>query len=186
MMPEGTGRPRWDGFWKMFGEPPAPPVADQCTVTFSWLRSTFGVLPDHLTDEMVLMHARAYIWMLLSICLFGDKTGAWAHVHWLPYVAHGRSRSIQLGVRNASLAVQEPVSSSQQDCRPDGRAVGSAAELDFLAVVYISPHIRRERSPTVASQEATRFDALRRVRMSPVSDVGGRSGVRPTHSAGGT
>ncbi|MED6180095.1 hypothetical protein PIB30_007254 [Stylosanthes scabra] len=79
MMPEGTGRPRWDWFREMFGEPPAPPVADQCTETFSWLRSTFEVLPDHLTDEMVLMHARAYIWMLLSICLFGDKTGARAH-----------------------------------------------------------------------------------------------------------
>ncbi|MED6158173.1 hypothetical protein PIB30_030343 [Stylosanthes scabra] len=35
---------------------------------------------------MVLMHARAYIWMLLSICLFGDKTGARAHVQWLPYL----------------------------------------------------------------------------------------------------
>ncbi|MED6193565.1 hypothetical protein PIB30_020709 [Stylosanthes scabra] len=70
----------------MFGEPPTPPVADQCTVTFSWLMSTFGVLPDHPTDEMVLMHAKAYIWMLLSICLFGDKTGARAHVRWLPYL----------------------------------------------------------------------------------------------------
>ncbi|MED6121251.1 hypothetical protein PIB30_028354 [Stylosanthes scabra] len=30
-------------------------------------------------DEMVLMHVRAYIWMLLSICFFGDKTGARAH-----------------------------------------------------------------------------------------------------------
>ncbi|MED6167794.1 hypothetical protein PIB30_006074 [Stylosanthes scabra] len=86
MMPEGTGRPRWDWFREMFGEPPAPPVANQCTVTFSWLRTTFGVLPDHLTDEMVLMHARVYIWMLLSICLFGDKTGARAHVRWLPYL----------------------------------------------------------------------------------------------------
>ncbi|MED6208409.1 hypothetical protein PIB30_044745 [Stylosanthes scabra] len=86
MMPEGTGRPRWHWFQEMFGEPPAPPVADQCIVTFSWLRSTFGVLPDHLTNEMVLMHARAYIWMLLSICLFGDKTGARAHVRWLPYL----------------------------------------------------------------------------------------------------
>ncbi|MED6169564.1 hypothetical protein PIB30_022505 [Stylosanthes scabra] len=79
MMPEGTGRPRWDWFREMFGEPPAPLVADQCTVTFSWLRSTFGVLPDHPTDKMVLMHARAYIWMLLLICLFEDKTGAQAH-----------------------------------------------------------------------------------------------------------
>ncbi|MED6179736.1 hypothetical protein PIB30_003535 [Stylosanthes scabra] len=46
----------------------------------------FGVLPSHPSDEMVLRHARAYIWMLLSICLFGDKTRAQAHVRWLPYL----------------------------------------------------------------------------------------------------
>ncbi|MED6134338.1 hypothetical protein PIB30_036191 [Stylosanthes scabra] len=86
MMPEGRRRPRWDWFREMFGEPPDAPDADSCTVTFSWLRSRFGVLPSHPTDEMVLMHARAYIWMLLSICLFGDKIGARAHVRWLPYL----------------------------------------------------------------------------------------------------
>ncbi|MED6181761.1 hypothetical protein PIB30_022361 [Stylosanthes scabra] len=85
-MPEGTGRPRWDWFREMFGEPPGPPDADSYTVTFSWLRNSFRVLPSHSTDEMVLMHVRAYIWMLLSICLFGDKTGAQAHVRWLPYL----------------------------------------------------------------------------------------------------
>ncbi|MED6119488.1 hypothetical protein PIB30_012395 [Stylosanthes scabra] len=78
---------------------------------------------------MVLMHARACIWMLLLICLFGDKTGARAHVRWLPFLLRiddlGR---YSWGVRSASLAVQEPVSSSQQECRPDGRAVGSATE----------------------------------------------------------
>ncbi|MED6108347.1 hypothetical protein PIB30_023115 [Stylosanthes scabra] len=100
----------------MFGEPLSPPAVGECTVTFSWLRTTFGVLPEHPTDEMVLMHARAYIWMLLSVCLFGDKTGARAHVRWLPFLL--------------------------------------------------------------------RIDDL--VRMSPVSDIGGRGGARPAHSAGGT
>ncbi|MED6146125.1 hypothetical protein PIB30_031717 [Stylosanthes scabra] len=70
----------------MFGKPPTPPAAGECTVTFSWLRSTFGLLPDEPTDVMVLMHARAYIWMLLSTCLFGDKTGVRAHVRWLPFL----------------------------------------------------------------------------------------------------
>ncbi|MED6135487.1 hypothetical protein PIB30_046962 [Stylosanthes scabra] len=67
MMPEGTGRPRWDWFREMFGEPPNAPDADACIVTFSWLRSRFRVLPSHPSDEMVLKHARAYIWILLSI-----------------------------------------------------------------------------------------------------------------------
>ncbi|MED6133707.1 hypothetical protein PIB30_030565 [Stylosanthes scabra] len=58
MMPEGTGRPRWDWFREMFGEPTDAPDADACTVTFSWLRSRFGVLPSHPSDEMVLRHAR--------------------------------------------------------------------------------------------------------------------------------
>ncbi|MED6209286.1 hypothetical protein PIB30_053198 [Stylosanthes scabra] len=126
MMPDGTGRSRWDFFRDMFCEPPAPPVAGECIVTFLWLRSTLGVLPDHPTNEMVLMHARAYIWMLLLICLFVDKTGARAHVD-------------TAGARSAILAVQEPMSSSQQEYRPDGRAVGSAAELDFLVIFPPSP-----------------------------------------------
>ncbi|MED6195838.1 hypothetical protein PIB30_041716 [Stylosanthes scabra] len=96
--------------------------------------------------------------------------------------AHRRSRSIQLEVRSASLAVQESVSSSQQECRPGGKAVGSAAEVDFLAV---SPHIRREGALTARSQETARSDALQCVRMSPVSNVGGRGGARSTYSAGG-
>ncbi|MED6187868.1 hypothetical protein PIB30_080584, partial [Stylosanthes scabra] len=98
---------------EMFGEPLVPPTAGECTVTFSWLRSTFGVLPEHPTDEMVLTHARAYIWMLLSVCLFGDKTGARAYVRWLPFL----------------LRIDDL----------DGRVVGSAAELDFLAVSPPSP-----------------------------------------------
>ncbi|MED6134559.1 hypothetical protein PIB30_038019 [Stylosanthes scabra] len=79
MMPDGTRRPRWDWFQEMFGEPPAPPVADQCTVTFSWLRNTFGVVPDHPTDEMVLMHSS-------GSCSLASLSAA-----------HRRSRSIQLG-----------------------------------------------------------------------------------------
>ncbi|MED6223104.1 hypothetical protein PIB30_070771 [Stylosanthes scabra] len=175
MMPESTSRPRWDWFQEMFGELPNERDADACTETFSWLKSRFGAFPRDASDELVLRHARAYIWMLLSTCLFRDKTGARAHVS---------------------------VLSSQQECRPGGRAVGSAAELDFLAVsppsalrlrphrvaigLQVSPHIRREGAPTVGSQEAARFDALQRVRLSPVSEFGGRGGARSMHSAGGS
>ncbi|MED6192478.1 hypothetical protein PIB30_010413 [Stylosanthes scabra] len=64
--------------------------------------------------------------MLLSTCLFGDKTGARAQVD-------------TTGVRSASLVVQEPVSSSQQECRPDGRTVEPAAELDFWRLLLLRP-----------------------------------------------
>ncbi|MED6120706.1 hypothetical protein PIB30_023471 [Stylosanthes scabra] len=124
--------------------------------------------------------------MLLSTCLFGDKTGAWAHVRWLPYL----------------LRIDDLGRYSQQECRPGGRAVGSAAELDFLAVsgssalrfrrhrvaigLQVFPHIRREEASTAGSQEAARFDALLRVCLSPVSDSGGRGLARSIHSAGGS
>ncbi|MED6120699.1 hypothetical protein PIB30_023464 [Stylosanthes scabra] len=117
----------------MFGELPESNDRDACTVTFSWLKSRYGELPRGASAELVVRHARAYIWMLLSTSLFGDKTAARAH---------------------------ESVPSSQQECRPSGKAVGSAAELDFLAVsdpstlrfrrhrvaigLQVSPHIRRE------------------------------------------
>ncbi|MED6193491.1 hypothetical protein PIB30_019964 [Stylosanthes scabra] len=51
------------------------------TVTFSWLKSRFGELPDDASDELVVRHGKAYIWMLLSTSLFGDKTAARAHVY---------------------------------------------------------------------------------------------------------
>ncbi|MED6137861.1 hypothetical protein PIB30_068956 [Stylosanthes scabra] len=51
--------------------------------------------------------------------------------------------------------------------------------------IGISPLPTRS-APTGTSQEAAQSDALQRVRMSHVSDVGGRGGARPTHSAGGT
>ncbi|RYQ83682.1 hypothetical protein Ahy_B10g102460 [Arachis hypogaea] len=45
------------------------------------------VLPDDATEETVRICARAYIMMLLSTQLFGDKSGNWVHIRWLPFVA---------------------------------------------------------------------------------------------------
>ncbi|MED6130210.1 hypothetical protein PIB30_115819, partial [Stylosanthes scabra] len=36
---------------------------------------------------MVIRHARAYIVMLLSTQIFGDKTAARVHLRWLPFLA---------------------------------------------------------------------------------------------------
>ncbi|MED6179623.1 hypothetical protein PIB30_002448 [Stylosanthes scabra] len=109
-MAEGTGRPRWEWFQEMFGELSEIGVRDACTVTFSWLKSRFGELLDDASDD-----SRSR-----SLAPFSR--------------AHRRARSMQLGVRSPCLDVQEPVPSSQQECCSGGRAVGSAAELDFLAI----------------------------------------------------
>ncbi|RYR09604.1 hypothetical protein Ahy_B05g077979 isoform A [Arachis hypogaea] len=50
---------------------------------WQWLR----VMPNDATDSMVQVYARGYIMMLLSMMLFGDKSGARVHLRWLPYVA---------------------------------------------------------------------------------------------------
>ncbi|MED6155959.1 hypothetical protein PIB30_010306 [Stylosanthes scabra] len=58
-MPDGIGRPGWDWFLEMFRELPEDKDRDACTVTFSWLKSRFGELPDDASDELVVRHARA-------------------------------------------------------------------------------------------------------------------------------
>ncbi|MED6194208.1 hypothetical protein PIB30_026325 [Stylosanthes scabra] len=165
----GTGRPRWDWFLEMFGELPEGNERDACIVTFSWLKSRFGDLPRGASDELVVRYARAYIWMLLSTFLFGDKTAAWAHVRWLPFLLRIDELGRQVGVRSPYLAVQESVPSSQQECRPGGRAVGSAAKLDFLAISDpLALRFRRHRvaiglqvSPT-SDEKRPRLQAHRR------------------------
>ncbi|MED6130716.1 hypothetical protein PIB30_003293 [Stylosanthes scabra] len=184
MMPEGTGRPRWDWF-------PSDVRRATRTAGRGSLHRDVLMVEEHLQSSPRPSDRQdgpytcqsLHVDVAVDLSFRGQDRSLGSCSLASLSAAHRRSRSIQLGVRSASLSVQESVSSSQQECRPDGRAVGSAAELDFLAV---SPLIRREGSPTAASQEATRFDALQRVRMSPISDVGGRGGARPTHSAGGT
>ncbi|MED6173361.1 hypothetical protein PIB30_058597 [Stylosanthes scabra] len=44
------------------------------------------VLPDDVSEDLVVRHARASIMMLLSTALFGDKTAARVHLWWLPFV----------------------------------------------------------------------------------------------------
>ncbi|RYQ90209.1 hypothetical protein Ahy_B09g096439 isoform M [Arachis hypogaea] len=48
---------------------------------------TFSDLSQGADDETVRRYARAYIMMLLSTQLFGDKSGTCLHIRWLPYVA---------------------------------------------------------------------------------------------------
>ncbi|RYR75496.1 hypothetical protein Ahy_A01g000043 isoform C [Arachis hypogaea] len=51
----------------------------------TWER--FKVLPKDATEDTIRIYARAYIMMLLSTQLFGDKSGNRVHIWWLPFVA---------------------------------------------------------------------------------------------------
>ncbi|RYR29360.1 hypothetical protein Ahy_B01g053759 [Arachis hypogaea] len=51
-----------------------------------WVWEMFSELPQGADDETVRRYARAYIMMLLSTQLFGDKSGTRLHIRWLPYV----------------------------------------------------------------------------------------------------
>ncbi|RYR66818.1 hypothetical protein Ahy_A03g012905 [Arachis hypogaea] len=45
------------------------------------------MLSDDATEDIVCIYARAYIMMLLSTQLFGDKSGNRVHIRCLPFVA---------------------------------------------------------------------------------------------------
>ncbi|RYQ85121.1 hypothetical protein Ahy_B10g104633 isoform B [Arachis hypogaea] len=47
---------------------------------------TFSDLPKGAGEEAVRRYARAYIMMLLSMQLFGDKSSTRMRIRWLPYV----------------------------------------------------------------------------------------------------
>ncbi|RYR09324.1 hypothetical protein Ahy_B04g070091 isoform H [Arachis hypogaea] len=58
------------------------------TVHFTWFHERFRVLPPDASEETVRIYARAYIMMLLSTQLFGDKSANRVHIRWLPFVAN--------------------------------------------------------------------------------------------------
>ncbi|MED6129742.1 hypothetical protein PIB30_110945, partial [Stylosanthes scabra] len=79
----------------------------------------------------VRRHAQAYIMLLLSTQLFGDKTVARVSLRWLPFVDPW---AIQLGFRHVGLAVPECLPSLKQECGCHCRATAVIAELDILEV----------------------------------------------------
>ncbi|RYR48656.1 hypothetical protein Ahy_A07g034712 [Arachis hypogaea] len=72
----------------LFGELPPPNKVKQMTVHFTWFHERFRVLPPDVIEETIRIYARAYIMMLLSTQLFGDKSTNWVHIRWLPFVAN--------------------------------------------------------------------------------------------------
>ncbi|RYR12831.1 hypothetical protein Ahy_B04g070158 isoform C [Arachis hypogaea] len=81
------GKPAWEWFQELFGELPPQNKVKHYTVHFTWFHERFRVLPDDATEETVRIYARAYIMMLLSTQLFGDKSENRVHIWWLPFVA---------------------------------------------------------------------------------------------------
>ncbi|XP_016165240.1 serine/threonine-protein phosphatase 7 long form homolog [Arachis ipaensis] len=82
------GRPSWKWFQELFGELPPPNKVKQMTVHFTWFHERFRVLPQDAIEDTVRICARAYIMMLLSTQLFGDKSANWVHIWWLSFVAN--------------------------------------------------------------------------------------------------
>ncbi|RYR48352.1 hypothetical protein Ahy_A07g034381 [Arachis hypogaea] len=69
-------------------ERPPPNKVKQMTVHFTWFHERFKVLPPDASEETVRIYAWAYIMMLLSTQLFGDKSANRVHIRWLPFVAN--------------------------------------------------------------------------------------------------
>ncbi|RYR54633.1 protein MAIN-LIKE 2-like [Arachis hypogaea] len=81
------GRPPWVWFEELLEVLPPTNCIDKFTVKCTWFEETFSGLPQGADDETVRRYASAYIMMLLSTQLFGDKSGTRLHIRWLPYVA---------------------------------------------------------------------------------------------------
>ncbi|XP_072062308.1 protein MAIN-LIKE 1-like [Arachis hypogaea] len=60
---------------------------DNFTVKCTWMQEIFSVLLQDANEETIRRYAKAYIMMLLSTQLFGDKSGTCMYLRWLPYVA---------------------------------------------------------------------------------------------------
>ncbi|RYR05964.1 hypothetical protein Ahy_B06g085779 [Arachis hypogaea] len=59
----------------------------RCISSMRRQQETFSELLQGADDETVRRYARAYITMILSTQLFGNKSGTRLHIRWLPYVA---------------------------------------------------------------------------------------------------
>ncbi|RYR08930.1 hypothetical protein Ahy_B05g076826 [Arachis hypogaea] len=57
------------------------------TVKCTWMQETFSHLLHDADEETIRRYTRAYIMMLLSTQLLGDKSGTCMHIRWLLYVA---------------------------------------------------------------------------------------------------
>ncbi|RYQ99457.1 hypothetical protein Ahy_B07g087388 isoform D [Arachis hypogaea] len=83
-------RPETHTFHLPFGECTVTlqDVAFQLGLPVDGFRDRFRVLPVDASEETVRIYTRAYIMMMLSTQLFGDKSANRVHIRWLPFVAN--------------------------------------------------------------------------------------------------
>ncbi|RYQ95128.1 hypothetical protein Ahy_B08g090161 [Arachis hypogaea] len=81
------GQPAWTWFKELLGVLPSANCIDKLTVKCTWMQDTFIELPQCADEDTIRRCARAYIMILLSTQLFGDRYGARLHIRWLLYVA---------------------------------------------------------------------------------------------------
>ncbi|RYR57318.1 hypothetical protein Ahy_A05g023044 [Arachis hypogaea] len=84
---DGQYRSAWAWFEELWGVIPPPNYIDKLTVKCTLMQQMFSDLLEGADEETVRRYARAYIMMLLSTELFGDKSSTRMHSRWLPYVA---------------------------------------------------------------------------------------------------
>ncbi|XP_072062335.1 protein MAIN-LIKE 1-like [Arachis hypogaea] len=73
---------------ELFGELPPPNKVKQMIIYFTWFHERFMVLPADAMEDTVRIYACAYIMMLLSTQLIGDKRANRIHIRWLSFVAN--------------------------------------------------------------------------------------------------
>ncbi|RYR70132.1 hypothetical protein Ahy_A03g016646 [Arachis hypogaea] len=81
-------RPTWKWFQELFGELPTPNKVKQMTVYFTWFHERFRVLSADATEDTIRIYTRAYMMVLLSTQLFGDKSANRVYIRWLSFVAN--------------------------------------------------------------------------------------------------
>ena len=55
---------------------------------YGWIYKNFGKFPAKCSDEVVEMHARAYLWVALCRTVFGDNGGSNVPYFWLELLAN--------------------------------------------------------------------------------------------------
>ncbi|RYR37145.1 hypothetical protein Ahy_A09g042075 [Arachis hypogaea] len=109
-------------FEELLGVLPPANSIDKFTVKYTWFQETFSELPQGAPEETVWRYTLAYIMILLSTQLFGDKSG------------HG---SVQLGVSCTVMAIQVHVPYGEHKCHQVSWSIAAPPVVDLLEVPWI-------------------------------------------------
>lgn len=73
---------------RVLGVQPEPNEIRGSALRTGWLRDTFGHLPQDADDATVQRYARAYLFLLISGVLFGNKSGSHLQIIYLQLLDH--------------------------------------------------------------------------------------------------